>query len=99
MQTSSDPSQDGDGTAVLSGSFGGYALCTFNLGEKMDAVVGGFADEETWAQMQTVKARNAVLAQALEASAGFRFLKITATGPDSGGSLALSCSGVLLMCC
>jgi hypothetical protein len=93
-QTTSDPSQDSDDTTVLSGSFGGYALCTFNLGERMDAVVGGFADEETWAHMQAVKARNAVLARALEASAGFRFLKITATGPDSGGSLALSCSGL-----
>ena len=93
-QTSSDPTQEGSDTPMLSSSFGGFALCTFNLGEKVDTVIGGFADEETWAHIQEVRARNAVLKQALEGSAGLRFLKITATGPDSGGSLSLSCSGL-----
>jgi hypothetical protein len=93
---SSDPTAapEGSDAPALASSFGGYALCTFNLGEKADAAVGGIVEEEKWVKLQQVKARNAALAAMLAATSGFRFFKIAMTGPDGSGSSTLSCSGL-----
>ena len=78
------------------GAYGGYAACTFNLGESMPGAAGGLVDSATFERRQQVGRRNAALAAQVEASSGYRFIKLVMTGPDSSGTNALCVSGLEL---